>query len=466
MSNLKKLKFIIFLLLLNCATSYAKRLEPIENAVYSGNFEKAIPELRELVKNGDEKDKLLYLMEAGVALHTKGDYVASNKAFSEAEAIADTARTSVSAEALAFALSDNESKFIGEDFERVMIKFYMALNYLCLGDYEAARRYFKKVEFEQKEMKATEPKYKQNILARFLDAVVCEYLGNYNDARVEYKNILALDPNNLEMLAQRYVLAEKEGDKIDKEKYIKGKDYIKSYNLNLNKVEFNLNMGELVIIHQTGKSAVKESRGKLMDDPQISGPLINAIELAIRSESQAGLSVGGVLATLSTAEHPIPIYKDRDQDREELQIFINQNKLGTTQTLTNYSEMAKNSFNDNYDKIVTKNISSIATKAVLAASLAYTAGEMAKRKDDNSSQLVGSLVSFITGLFTGLAVSSSISADLRCWRTIPSRFQAQRIFLEPGEYEVSFFKGSNPVGFSQKIFIEKGKPVFISLRSL
>lgn len=467
----RKIIFFILIFFINCATSYAQRIESVENAIYTGDYETAIPKLRDLVSDSGDKDRLLYLMEAGVALHTKGDYAASNKAFADAEAIADTARVSATAEALAFALSDNESKFIGEDFERVMIKFYMALNYLCLGDLESAKRYFKKVEFEQKEMRASEPKYKQNILARFLDAIVSEYMGNYNDARVEYKNILDMEPTNPEILGHRYVLALKERDSGDLAKYSAGKSFIEAYSKDLKRTNYQTEMGELVIINQVGKSAVKESRGKLMDDPKIAAPLRGAIEVAIRSESQAGMSVGGVIAVLGTAEHPIPVYRDRDGGRTgAMDIYVNGTKVGQTQTMSDYSGMAMNSFNDNYDSIVSRNITSIATKAVLAASLAYMAGEMSKRgkdRDDMGTQLLGSAVSFVTGLLAGFAVSSSISPDLRCWRTIPSKFQAKRIFLETGEYEISFSPTAGGISPPpQKVLIEKGKPLFITFRTL
>jgi uncharacterized protein len=467
------LKIFIFLVFsfINCATSYAQKIQPVENAIYSGDYETAIPKLRELVTGSNDKDKLLYLMEAGVALHTKGDYEASNKAFTQAEEIADTARKSASGEALAFALSDNESNFIGEDFERVMIKFYMALNYLCLGDLESAKRYFKRVEFEQKEMRATEAKYKQNVLARFLDAIVSEALENYNDARVEYRNILDIEPNNIEMLGQRLVLAMKEKDNSDIAKFSGGRDFIKAYNNKTQGTVYNPNMGELIIINQAGKSAVKESRGRLMDDPNIAAPLRSAIEVAIRSESQAGMSVGGVIALMGSAEHPIPIYRDRTSPAQsEVEIFVNGVSVGQTQKLSDYSGMAKNSFNENYESLVRKNIASIATKAVIASSIAFMAGELSKQgkdKEDMGTQMLGSAVSFVTGLLAGYAVSNSIAPDLRCWRTIPANFQARRIFLEPGEYEISFRSTTNsPTPPPQKVTIESRKPIFLSFRSL
>ncbi len=468
-----KIRFFLFsacftLFTFNCVTSYNRVIVSVEKSLYAGNYDEAISKLRNLANDSENKDRLLFLMEAGVVLHNKRDYVGSNKAFLQAEEIADEIRKSIRSEVKAFLLSDNESNFIGEDFEHVMIKFYIALNYLCLGDFEAAKRYFKKVEYDQKEMRVTEPKYKQNLMARYLDAIVSEHLGNFNDARVNYKNILELEPTNPIFLADRYLLALKEKDKADQNKFLSGKNYLQVWNNELQPTQYSQKVGELVFINQVGKAAIKESRGKIGEDPTIAQPLFNLVEATLRSNSQLGASVGSVLITLSMAEHPVPIYKTRTENLTSgFSIFINGKELSHTVKMTDYSAMAMNAFNENYDTIVAKNLSSIATKVVLAATTAYATGEMAKRnrknEDDLASSMIGGLVSFITGLVAGAAVTSSIAPDLRSWHTIPSQFQARRILLEEGEYEVKFLENNKEI--KRVVKVEAGKPIFISVRN-
>lgn len=463
-----KLLFGLLAFLINCATSYNQVIGNVEQSIYKGDYESAVSQLRDLANDSENKDRLLFLMEAGVVLHNKGDYFGSNKAFGQAEEISDEIRKSIRAEAKAFLLSDNESNFIGEDFEHVMIKFYMALNYLCLGDYEAAKRYFRKVEYEQKEMRVVESKYKQNITARYLDAIVSEYLGNYNDARVNYKNILELEPSNPLFLADRYLLALKEGDVADQNKFISGKNYLQIWNKQLKPIPYNPKIGELIIINQAGKAAIKESRGKLGDDPTIARPLFDAVEAALRSDSQVGMSLGAVLTTLSMAEHPIPIYKPRDGTSDiGISIFINGKEMGQTIKMTDYSAMAMNAFNENYNSILAKNLSSLVTKVVIATTTAYATGELAKRSrrnsNDSAASLIGGIVSFLSGLAAGAAVSATVAPDLRSWHTIPSNFQVRRILLEQGEYEVEIFENNKQT--KKIVRIEEGKPTFLSVRN-
>lgn len=169
-------------------------------------------------------------MEAGMIFHTKGDYVTSNKVFKEAEDIADNIKVSMTRSGLSFILSDNESNYTGEDFERVMIKFYIANNYLLQGDTNNAKIYFRRLDFELKEMRFLAAEYRQNNAARLIDAYVSESLGRYNDARVQYKNMEQLIGKSQNLIADRYLLAAKEGDSGDKSKYGAGRSSLQAYN--------------------------------------------------------------------------------------------------------------------------------------------------------------------------------------------------------------------------------------------
>lgn len=118
-------------------------------------------------------------------------------------------------------------------------------------------------------MKVTDSKYKQNLFARYVDAVVSEQLKSFNDARVSYKNIMDINPDNKEIYADRYVLAVKEGDTRDQSKYAEGKKYIKAFNKNLQPIPYNPDLAEVLIINQAGKAATKESKGKIIEEPMI-----------------------------------------------------------------------------------------------------------------------------------------------------------------------------------------------------
>ncbi|GBF51056.1 lipoprotein [Leptospira ryugenii] len=460
-----------FLLLLvsGCATDYNEIIQSTENSYYAQNYDSAIPSIRALYEDSSTKDRLLFLMEAGMIFHSKGDFQTSNKVFKEAEELSDNIRTSLTKEGLAFLLSDNESNYTGEDFERVMIKFFIALNFLSMGELENAKIYFRRLDFELKEMKFTSAEYRQNNAARLLDAYVSEKLGKFNDARVQFKNMESLIGSNQTLVSDRFVLAAKENDGRDMGKYAKGSGLVQAYNHSMQKVDFrNERLTEVVIIHEAGKSAIKESRGKLLEDEYFAAALRGAIEIAARSEG-AGVSVAGVLATLSTAENPIPIYKERDwEGSQRRHFYVNGVDVGAFDIMNNYSDTAIKNFNDNYKALITKNVTSLAVKVVAAVIASEAAAKAIESGlgDKNKNDLLSGLIRLAAGAAAGLATAQVIGPDLRCWRTIPSNFQIKRLFLEPGEYSLKLDEGTGITSnLPRTILVEEGKPLFLPVRS-
>lgn len=465
---MKKTILFLSLFILGCASDYNKIIQATESAYYGQNYDSAIPKIRELYEGSSNKDKLLFLMEAGMIFHTKGDYVTSNKVFKEAEDLADNIKVSMTRSGLSFVLSDNESNYTGEDFERVMIKFYIANNYLLQGDTNNAKIYFRRLDFELKEMRFLAPDYRQNNAARLIDAYVSEKLGRYNDARVQYKNMEQLIGKSQNLVADRYLLAVREGDSGDQAKYAAGRSSLQAYNSSMQRTSpENEKLSEVIIIHEAGKSAIKMSRGKLMDDEYFAVALRGAVEIGLRAKG-AGASLAGAVAALSVAENPIPIYKERDQKGSlPKKYYINGVDVGYSDIMNNYSETAMNNFNENYKTMITKNLTSLSLKVVAAviASEAMARAIESGGKNKNND-LVSTLIRVAAGAAAGLAVSQTIAPDLRCWRTIPANFQVKRILLAPGEYDFKVESpGSVVTAAPKKLLVEADKPLFVSVRS-
>jgi uncharacterized protein len=466
--------FVVFVLtiLIGCS-SYKDIIKEVETDFYSNRYDEAIPKIRSLAGDASNKDRLLYLMEAGIIFHTKGDYKTSNIVLQQAEDIADTIQKSMSREALSFILSDEETNFRGESFEVVMIKFYIALNMIMMSDLEGAKRYFKKVEFELKEMRFSEEFFQQNLAARYTNALVSEYLGNYNDARVQYKNILSINSDLKQVRGDRYVLAVKENDLEDIGNFADGAGYIRCFDRQLNPVPYKKGMAEIVILQQAGKAAIKVSRGKLFDDPHFSSALRAAIDGTLRSQG-AALPLTAVVASFSTAENPIPKYEIRPSlYGGESVVLINDVEVGQTKKINDYSETAIQTFEENYPGLVAKNVGSLALKMVAATVAAYSAKaafQTKKGKDRNQDQaieLAGNIAGAAAGFVTGLAMSFTVKPDLRSWHLVPSNYQISRIFVEPGQYNVKLksIHRQTIIAEQRNLSLEANKPYFITFRS-
>lgn len=133
---------IVFLapfLLSSCVSLPAAQLR-IRTAAESGNYADAQRELENSRKNYGRRSQLLFLLEKGYLLHLQGRYRESVDIFEQAKRRYDELYTrSISGIASSLVFTDYSLDYRGEDFERILVNVFQALNYVMLGDYEEAR---------------------------------------------------------------------------------------------------------------------------------------------------------------------------------------------------------------------------------------------------------------------------------------------------------------------------------------
>ena len=137
---------VLVLALGGCASfrSYDKELYQTLDRVSSGNVESAIQLLESNNKSAD-KD-LLYYLELGMLQRLGTRYDESQKTWSVANARIEAGGAGGLLEISNFArgvgsyvVNDKMRSYEGYDYEKVMLLTYMALNYLAMGNYDAAR---------------------------------------------------------------------------------------------------------------------------------------------------------------------------------------------------------------------------------------------------------------------------------------------------------------------------------------
>ena len=437
-------------------------LEGLERLFYRGEFARSLDRVRARTASSQRKDRLLYLMEAGTILHVMGEYRKSNIAFGEADALSTEIKKSISKEIAAFFLNDTSQNFRGESFERVLIKLYIAVNHLAIGEYTPALRMLRKLNYELKDIKYFEEAYRQNHAARYLSAIVAETLEEYNLARVQYNNMIQAPKAEIQDIARRelYALALKTEDEEDLEKYRVASNEVRFYDQTLTPCDYTQGLGSLVIIHEAGRAAVKRSRGKLGEDEVFREFLDISVVAALASQG-AALSPAFVLGAIAKAQNPVPIYVPHvDKKISPLsRVILDERQSFLLPTLDHYSETALRNYNDRYKQIVSKNAASIATRAVSVIIASEVAAHAIGEAVNSSwSSLVRGLMSGFMGASLGGILSKTIRPDLRCWRLNFDYLQILRIHLAPGEYSLKLQTGlkiRTPIPERVKIFKEK-----------
>lgn len=165
-------------------TTYTSSVRPVENMLAAGQPGEA---LLLLEKNGDSGlGQVLYELNRGILYRAAGDYVASNAAFEEAKLKMEALYgVSVTEQTGSLILNEGTIAFKGEPFEQTMLHAYKALNYLELGDLDAAR-----VEVLQADLKMTTvggDGYGENGFMRYLSGIVFESHGEGDNAYIAYR---------------------------------------------------------------------------------------------------------------------------------------------------------------------------------------------------------------------------------------------------------------------------------------
>jgi len=446
MKNLKPAIAIIpFLLILHCAKDYRQVINAPEEKFYRGQQYEAARMLLPYINQAD-KDQLLFMMEAGYALHVAGKYEDSNNVFLRAAKIAQVIPISISQEVGAIFTDQTATNYRGEDFEKVLIHMYLGINFLMLNNYESAVVEFKAVNNELQKIKTEkgEARYKQNIMAKYLTAVAHELRADMNNsdedreyAEVEYKQILLLNPKLL-MAKNDYA-------------------YLRTSK--------NNPMGELVMIFQSGRTPIKVSRGKLLEEPSMNASI--AVALGAQNLA-AGVSAGAVMATMATAENPIPKFKIQSNKTKSVLVSV-LNQQVTTEILENIEQTAIKNMEDDYGRLRAKVAASIIVKAVTSIA-AGVAAEEVTRKLAKGSSLAASLVGLAVGAGTSAALFATMRPDLRCWHFLPANLQLGRLRLMPGKYtaKVEFIAFNGAVTDTKYVNFEikKKEKYFLNLRSL
>jgi uncharacterized protein len=206
------LSIALAILLSSCASVVTRqaRGKDLDAAI----AQRDIPAALSIVQNPKlykAKDRVLYYLDAGLLYHYNGDWAKSNELLQQAEdAIEELTTKSISKAAASMLLNDNALDYAGEDYEDVYINVFKALNYLQLGDRDAAfvevRRIDDKLSYlEQKhakmakelsdnskakaEIKSGKNKFHASALARYLSLIMYAAEGNTDSARIDYDNI-------------------------------------------------------------------------------------------------------------------------------------------------------------------------------------------------------------------------------------------------------------------------------------
>ncbi len=173
------------LLLAFCGTS-TEFYRNVEANISQGKYYEAIEDVRNNRSAYGDKSKVLFSFDMGLLFHYAGEPDSSIKYFFAAEKeIEDLYTKSISLAALSFVLNDNVLPYEGEDFEKVLVNVFLALNYAEKGMMEDALVEARKVDLKLRQYVREyegKNKYQEDAFIRYIAGAMYETEGEINDA--------------------------------------------------------------------------------------------------------------------------------------------------------------------------------------------------------------------------------------------------------------------------------------------
>jgi len=179
----------------SCATTgrYQDKANEVFENIEFADFDQASARIDQISFYQKDRNRLLYLLEKAKVEHMRGNYRSSNSYFEQAYILLDDGiKNSVGQIALSNLSNPMMTKYKGEDFEKVMLHYYKALNYYYLGIPDTALIEARRINIKLNELNDRyedhKNKYQYDAFAQVLQASIYESTGQLNDAFIAYRN--------------------------------------------------------------------------------------------------------------------------------------------------------------------------------------------------------------------------------------------------------------------------------------
>ena len=392
--------FLGFMLLLvfqvSCA-SYSDQMKPVMRSYYSADYPKALEKLEKSKIKGQERNRLLYILEKATILERNGDFKEARKLYIEADKLADELYTvSLSKTASSFVINDSTTDYSGEDYEKVAIHTMLASSFLAENNVSAAAVEARKINNKLYEINGSygekANRYQDDAFARYLSGVIFESKRNYDSAIIEYQRSLKTyetsyrdlfgvrPPNQLVKALHKLYL--KRG------RQQKARRLEKKYNfINANS---RYPQTEVVVFHQLGVVSPKKQKNFVW-------------------------SMGSQVVRFS-----FPVIYPKNSYRFSKTGAKVDSDYVSSEVFQNYDYIAQKTLEDRKGRMLLKSGARLLIKGQMVEQTRQKYGDLA-------------------GVFANVFAVATETADTRSWMTLPSVIGVSRMGIGSGKKEVRIY---------------------------
>ncbi|OQY29980.1 MAG: hypothetical protein B6244_01595 [Candidatus Cloacimonetes bacterium 4572_55] len=412
-----------------CAT-HPESLSSVEQALRRGDFIGADTLMQQQTDLEKGKDRLLFYLHSGLTAHLSGKYAQSNHYFDLADDRFDELYTkSISTEVASFISNELVKPYSGEDFEKVTIHYYMALNYLLLGELDEAlvecRRVNVKLEEFNRKYDDNPNVYRADAFIHYLMGLIYEASGDLNNSFIAYRNAAKVYEEDYLEFYGLDVPEQLKEDILRTAQALGFQSQVDFYEAKWNKSDripqsLHRGSGELVLIWDNGLAPHKTQ---------------NSIEIPFEDY-------------YLRAAFPSFVSRPPNLSYASANVGIGHVKTEIFQDI---------------DAIAIKNLEDRQTRIIAKTAARGVAKYAVKEKIENE---FGEAAGCVFNVFA----AATEQADTRSWFTLPHNIQIARLLHAPGQYDVHlhFYGASGQLIFTDMIpdvSFQAGRMTFVTYRT-
>ncbi len=446
---------LFWLTISGCATYYQQNIE-FQNAISAGEYSAAVEHLENDGSVRTYRNRLLYYLEKGTALHMAGDYLASNDAFEQAYIYIEDFMRNYGLEAFSFLTNPTVVPYPGEDFERVQIHYFKALNFALTGNLPDALVECRRINIKLNEINDNYESGKKNHYSG--DAFAWNLMGIFHDAAGEFNNAFICYRNALEIYQNSYTVdygltspARLTEDLLTAAHRAGLSDELRQFKESLNpawqpSVDYR-NQGEVIVFWNNGLGPIKTE---------------DSVNFFLNQGD------GGVISFVSEDQNlwlPVPAsgsetgsFKDLSFIRMTLPRYLERSPLFTSCRVTTGDQVIELERAQNLHAIAVLNLQDRMGrelgKALLRTAIKYGI-EQAVRKQDEAAGMMVSILNAITE-----------NADTRNWQTLPYEIHYARFSLPEGTHQLTITRNAvdgSPHDILRSVEVMRGRITFLTL---
>lgn len=375
--------------MLAACVPYGARTLDFRQALLSGQPESALQHL-ELQGKG-RLDRALYELNKGMLLHMTGDFAGSNEWLEQAKQRMQTLEAaSVTENLTALTVNEATRSYGGQPYEQLSLYAYKTLNYLLLGQPEAARVEVLQADVRMREWESAGElrAFEASAFMQYLSGLVFEMLREWDDALIAYRKAY-----QVYLKAGNAVPAQLQRDLLRLAAFRERKDELAQYvrefpGRDWESMKSLKSKAELVVFVHSGAVSAMQEHVAFNYSPEL--------------KYQVALA--------------LPYYPQRSGYMATAGVAVNGN-MQQAELLQDIDALARTDLESRMAGITLRSMA----RMVLKKKMSHEA-----RKDN----ALAGFVADVAGLVTE-------RADTRSWITLPESVQMLRVTLPPGEHTVA-----------------------------